>query len=309
MKMKIKNYLIDKGIKFHSDHKIGEYLTMHIGGKVGFIIFSQTNEELIDILQFLHPLKQKVILIGGGSNIIFPDSCDSLIVLINRASGISRIEKNILKVDTGLKNTEFLEYCKKENINGFEFLAGIPGTIGGATAVNAGAFGNSISDKITGGDIFTEGGNIEYKEKNFFDFEYRNSRFKFGNDIILNIYLEFETGKKELIREKINEIIRLRTKKHPPYSAFTAGCFFKNPEVNGQKLSAGRIIESCDLKGYDAGNVMVSDKHSNFLVNKGHAVFSEIESLGEKIQETVKQMDGILLEREVIFVSPEGKKF
>jgi len=309
MKEIIKNYLSDKGIRFHSDHEIGEYLTMHIGGKVGFIIFTQSNRELIDTLLFLHSLKQKFILIGGGSNIIFPDSGHDLIVLINRSSGISRIEGNILTVDTGLKNTEFLEFCKKENIAGFEFLAGIPGTIGGATAVNAGAFGNSISDKITGGDIFTEEGKIEYKDKEFFDFEYRNSRFKYGNDVVLNIHLKYETGEIREIKKKINEILKLRTEKHPPYSVHTAGCFFKNPEVDGKKISAGSLIDNCDLKGYDAGNVMVSGKHSNFLVNKGHAVFSEIESLGEKIQEIVKRKDGILLEREVIFVSPKGEKF
>lgn len=309
MRKKIVNYLIDKEIRFSTDSKIGEFLTMHVGGIVGFIIFVDSNKDLVELLKFLYPLKQKYILIGGGSNIIFPDNSNNLIVIINNSSEMIQAEENILISDSGLKNTEFLEYCKNNNIAGYEFLAGIPGTLGGATAVNAGAFGKSISDKIIGGDIFTEDGMLEYKETDFFNFEYRNSRFKYGKDIILNIYLKYETGEKNSIREEINRIIKLRTEKHPPYSAFTAGCFFKNPEVNGEKLSAGRLIENCNLKGYEAGAAMISDKHSNFIVNKGSADFSDIESLGNKIRDSVKNKDGILLEREVIFVSPDGLKF
>ena len=101
----------------------------------------------------------------------------------------------------------------------------------------------------------------------------------------------------------------MRTDKHPPYSSFTAGCFFKNPEVDGKKISAGKLIEECNLKGYEKDEVMISEKHSNFLVNKGAAVFSDIEELGIKIQKTEKKKNGISLEREVIFVSPDGDKF
>ncbi len=308
-KNRIKNYLINNGIRFRDNSEIGEFLTMRVGGKVGFIIFIDSNRELIDLLKFLHPLEENHILIGGGSNIIFPDQADNLIVLINNTSDISHIDTHTLKVNSGLKNSDFLEYCKKNRIHGFEFLAGIPGTIGGATAVNAGAFGNSISENIVGGDIFSEKGNLNYTKKEFFNFRYRNSRFKYGKDIILNIYLRFECGDKTLIKKRINEIIKLRTEKHPPYSTFTAGCFFKNPEVDGEKLSAGKLIESCDLRKYETKKVKMSEKHSNFLVNRGTAGFSDIEAFGKKVQETVKEKDGILLEREVIFVSPSGKKF
>jgi len=309
MKKKIKSYLNNKKIRYIVDSEIGDFLTMRVGGKVGFIIFTDSNIELIEVLEFLFPLKQKYILIGGGSNIVFTDSGNELIVIINNSADISMERNNILKVSTGLKNTDFLEYCKNNSIAGFEFLAGIPGSLGGATAVNAGAFGKSISDKITGGDIFTEDGRFDYRNKDFFNFEYRNSRFKYGKDIIINIYLKFEKDSKNSIKNRINEIVKLRTEKHPPYSSFTAGCFFKNPEVDGKKISAGKLIEGCNLKGYETNEAMISDKHSNFIVNKGAAGFSDIEELGKKIQETVKKKNGISLEREVIFVSPDGEKF
>lgn len=309
MNKKIKNYLIDNKIRFLVDSAIGDFLTMRVGGKVGFIIFTDSNGELTDVLDLLFPLKQKCVLIGGGSNIVFPDSGDELIVIINNSSEIKMEKQNTIRVNTGLKNTDFLEYCKKNNIAGFEFLAGIPGTLGGATAVNAGAFGKSISDNITGGDIFTDDGKFEYKDKDFFNFEYRNSRFKYGKDIIINIYLKYEQGNKTSIKNSINEIVKLRTEKHPPYSSFTAGCFFKNPEVEGKKISAGKLIENCEMKGYETDEAMISDKHSNFIVNKGSAGFSDIEKLGRKIQEIVKKNKGISLEREVIFVSPDGEKY
>jgi len=309
MKKKISDFLISENINFYSDHKVSEFLSMHVGGRVGFIIITNSTSELSQILKFLHGMKEKYIIIGGGSNIVFPDNGSDLIVIRNTSSEINIAERNILKVNTGVKNTDFLEYCKENSISGFEFLAGIPGTVGGATAVNAGAFGNSISDRIHGGEIFCENGKTEFKTKEYFDFTYRNSRFKYGNDVILNIYLKYEKGDNKSIKEKIRDIVKLRLEKHPPYSAYTAGCFFKNPEVNGRKISAGKLIEDCHLKGHDTGTAKISDKHCNFIVNKGNAAFTDIEELGKKIQKAVNKENGIMLEREVIFVSPEGEKF
>ncbi len=309
MKKKISDYLTSKKINFLSDHIIGEFLTMHVGGRVGFIIFTNNINELFPLLEFLNSIKKKTIIIGGGSNIVFPDNGTELAVIINTSSEINLMGKNILKVNTGMKNTDFLQYCKENSIRGFEFLAGIPGTLGGATAVNAGAFGNSISDLIQGGDIFCDNGRTEFKKREYFDFTYRNSRFKYGSEIILNIYLKFQKGNNKEIKERIDEVVKLRLEKHPPYSAYTAGCFFKNPEVNGRKISAGKLIEDCHLKGYDAGSVKISEKHSNFIINKGDAGFIDIEELGKKIQAAVNKENGIILEREVIFVSPEGDKF
>ncbi len=309
MKKKINDFLTSEKIEFLVDHRISEFLTMHVGGKVGFIICTKSINEISQVLEFFHKIKKKIIVIGGGSNIVFPDNGQDIVVIKNTASEISLKDNNILKVNTGVKNTDFLDYCKENNISGFEFLAGIPGTIGGATAVNAGAFGNSISDMIFGGDIFTEDGRTGFKNIEYFDFTYRNSRFKFGKDIILNVYLKFKKGNSKTIKESISKIIKLRLEKHPPYSAYTAGCFFKNPEINGRTVSAGKLIEDCRMKGHDTGEVKISEKHSNFIVNKGNAGFTDIEQLGEKIQEAVKKENGIMLEREVIFVSPEGNKF
>ncbi len=305
----VEQFLMENKLSFHKNFKIGKFLSMKVGGKVGYIIFTESNRDLTNLLIFLNSIGTDYILIGGGTNIIFPDSCTELIVIINRCSDISKESGNLLKVNSGVRNSVFLEYCKKSEISGFEFLAGIPGTLGGAAAVNAGAFGKSISEKIKGGDIFTFKGDVEYKELSFFDFEYRNSKFKYGKDIILNIYLKFDIGEKKTIRDEIERIHLLRREKHPPYSEHSAGCFFKNPLINGKKISAGKLIDDCKLRGYETKTTKISSKHSNFIVNRGTAAFSDIESLEKIIADTVKMRSGIQLEREVIFVSPEGKKY
>jgi len=309
MKKKINDFLLGRNMNFLRDHQIRELLTIHVGGKVGFIIFTDSRDQLLELLFFLHAIGKNFILIGGGSNIIFPDHGSELVVIINRSGHIKILDENKLRIDSGLKNSDFLEFCRKNGISGFEFLAGIPGTMGGAAAVNAGAFGLSVSDRVLGGEIFTANGTMEYREHPFFGFVYRNSRFKFGTDVIISIDLTYSKGDRDDIEKKVRETVKLRHDKHPSYSSFTAGCFFKNPEVNGKKLSAGKLIEQCRLKAYDTGPAMISRKHSNFIVNKGDASFSDIEALGKKVQAAVKKQNGIELEREVIFVSPDGVKY
>lgn len=309
MKSKINDFLLSRGMNFLRDHHISEFLTIHVGGKVGFIIFTDTRVQLLDLLTFLHSIGQNHVLLGGGSNIVFPDQGKELVVIINRAGQIKILNENTLRIDSGVKNSDFLEFCRKNSISGFEFLAGIPGTMGGAAAVNAGAFGFSISDRVLGGEIFTSGGRNDYFDNKFFGFVYRNSKFKFGSDVIITIDLKYSKGNSEDIERKVRETVRLRHEKHPSYSSFTAGCFFKNPVMDGKKVSAGKLIEQCRMKGYDSGPAMISGKHSNFIVNKGNARFTDIEDLGEKIQKVVMAENGIELEREVIFVSPDGEKY
>ena len=172
MKKRTENFLTENNIRILKNSSINKFLTLNIGGKVSLIIFTENNSDLLKILKYLFSNDQNYILIGGGSNIIFPDSATDLIVIVNRTSSIEKQGEDIVKVNSGLKNSVFLDFCKKNSLSGFEFLAGIPGTIGGATAVNAGAYGKSISDLIIGADIFTNEGEFKFVEHDFFKFEY-----------------------------------------------------------------------------------------------------------------------------------------
>lgn len=306
---KIDEYLTKKKIEYKKDSEIRQFLTIKVGGKVSYIITVHETEELKGLLQYLFFSERKFILLGGGSNIIFPDKSSDIIVIINKTSGITVQDENIIKVDSGITNKSLLKFCSKNNIGGLEFLSGIPGTIGGAAAVNAGAFGESISDILINAEIFTNSGKTVLKRKEYFNFKYRNSIFKYGNEVILSIYLKFNFAENEDIKKKANEILKFRTERHPSYSALTSGCFFKNPVVEGKKISAGKLIENSNLKGYKDRNILISEKHSNFVINTGKASFKEIKDIEKKIIGKVYEDKGIFLEREVIFISPEGKKY
>lgn len=305
----IEIFLRSGGFVYKKDSSIKDFLTIKIGGKVKFIVLVNSYKKLLELIIKLHHEGINFIILGGGSNTIFPDKDLNIVTIINQTSDILKMGNRIIKVNGGILNNVFLKYCKKEGIAGFEFLSGIPGTLGGAVAVNAGAFGHSISDYIVNGEIFTEKGEIKILKKNYFEFSYRNSKFKFGKDVILNVFLKYNLGDSTEIDKKIKEIFSLRTSKHPPYSDYSSGCFFKNPVVNGKKISAGKLIEDADFKGYSEKNIKISEIHSNFLINRGNSSFSEIKKIENKIKRCVKDKSGILLDREVIYISPEGEKY
>ncbi len=305
----IDKYLNENEIDYKKNSEIKPFLTIRVGGKVSYIITVYSYDKLKALLQYLNNAGEKFILLGGGSNIVFPDNSNNIIVIINKTSGISIQTKNVIKVDSGITNKALLKFCSQNGIGGLEFLSGIPGTIGGATAVNAGAFGDSISDFLLKAEIFTNSGNVVLCERKYFQFKYRNSIFKYGNEVILNIYLMFNNAENKDIKDKADEILKSRIERHPSYSSFTSGCFFKNPVIKGKKISAGKLIENSNLKGYKMKNISISEKHSNFIINNGNASFKEIKDIEKKIMGKIYENNGITMEREVIFISPEGNKY
>ncbi len=305
----LETFLISNNYSYKKDYSVKEFLSIRIGGKAALIITVYKSEKLIKLIKELGKNNTPFILLGGGSNTLFPDKYIDIPVIINKTSKIVKESEKILKVNSGISNSSFLKFCKENCIDGFEFLSGIPGTIGGAVAVNAGAFGKSISDYLIKGEILTFNGDFTFYDKEDFKFSYRNSVFKFGKDVILNVFLEYTIGDCLEIKNKIGDILNERISKHPPYSDLSAGCFFKNPLVDGEKISAGKLIEDAQLKGHTEKNLKISEYHSNFLINMGNSSFSEVRIIEKKIKKFVKDKSGITLEREVIFISPEGEKY
>jgi len=305
----IKAFLSGRKIEFYQDREIKSFLTLRIGARVRFIIVIRESRDLHALLRLFHQGRQRYILLGGGSNVIFPDCNSDLIVIINRTSAISKLGGEKIKVNSGITNANLLSWNSEHNVGGMEFLAGIPGTIGGAAAVNAGAFGKSISEILEKADIFSEKGESKTVDRAYFNYGYRESVFKYGNEVILNVYLRFEKADNRAIREKTRGNIRYRKDNHPSYKENTAGCFFKNPVNKGQKISAGKLIENSGLKGAEYGDLIISPAHANFLINRGSASFSDIQAFSEQVCQKVLQDSGIQLEREVIYISPQGQKY
>jgi UDP-N-acetylmuramate dehydrogenase len=302
-------FLEEKKIPFHANESIKPYVTMGIGGNVHLIILPSRELHLKALLKYLHLHQYKYILLGGGSNVIFPDDFFPLVVIINRTAGIYKEEDNILKVNSGVPISHLMNWSIRNNIGGIDFLAGIPGTIGGAAAVNAGAFGKSISSLLEKAEIITQHNEIKIVDNHYFNFSYRNSRFKYSEEVILNVFLTFTAAPGDEIKEKVTANIKYRQQNHPCSSHRSAGCFFKNPIIKNKKISAGQLIEQAGFKGTTHKTLQVSAAHANFVINSGDASFSDIRELETKIVKKVSKEKNIQLEREVIYISPNGKKW
>jgi UDP-N-acetylmuramate dehydrogenase len=250
-----------------------------------------------------------LVLIGGGSNVVFPDGFSPLVVIVNRTRRIEMRDGGRIRIESGATIRRLLGWCIKNRVGGLEFLAGIPGTVGGAVAVNAGAFGRSISQVFLEAEVIDGSGKIKRVGPEKFSFSYRNSRFKTGDQIISAVYLQGKDGDPDEIRLKIRKLILHRKVRHPSSNRYTAGCFFKNPTVGDDRVSAGKIIADLGFLGKKFKQVGVSSTHGNFLINTGGGTCEDIQALERQIVESVRNQTNIGLEREVIYISPDGKKY
>jgi UDP-N-acetylenolpyruvoylglucosamine reductase len=309
------DWLCGQRIPFGENAAIAPYLYFKIGGSVSLRVTCTTAAQLAEVMNKVVEYKLPHLVIGGGSNIAFNDGLTRAVVLVNQAapsedaSHFRILNERSLQADGGVRNQPFLAWCAASGAGGLEFLSGIPGTLGGAAAVNAGAFGRSMSDVLLGADIMDAQGNLRSVDSGHFDFCYRDSSFKFGGETLLSLRLKYNPDHGAVIMKKTRENLEFRLQRHPSYRLASAGCFFKNPLRAGVKTSAGKIIEECGLKKMTFGGLTVAEEHGNFLLNRGSGTFADLQRLEEKIRETVAARTGIILEREVIYVSPDGIKY
>jgi UDP-N-acetylmuramate dehydrogenase len=166
-----------------------------------------------------------------------------------------------------------------------------------------------MADVLLGADIVDEQGNVRAVDAGHFAFRYRDSSFKLGRGAVLALRLRVTPADEAQIAGKTRENLEYRLRHHPPYRLASAGCFFKNPLAAGVKTSAGKLIEECGLKETAVGDLAVAVEHANFVLNRGRGTFADLQRLEEKIRAAVTERCGIVLEREVIYVSEEGIKY
>ncbi len=281
-----------KGIKIYKKVPLSKYTSFHIGGNADYLITVYSNKALQNTFKKIKKYKMKYYILGAGTNLLVADSGFSGVII--RLAGIFRKlkqKKQLFCCGGGLLLERFVNMSAQKGYQGAEFLAGIPGTIGGAVKGNAGAFGKSISDIIESVVLFD--GNIfkEYK-KSSIKFGYRTSSIKNGT-IITEVKLKLISSNPATVKNKITRYLEHRKKKQP--KIWSAGSFFKNPPG----LAAGKIIEECGLKGLAVGDAEVSRKHANFIVNRGGATAEQVIALAKKIKRIVKNKKGIILKEEV----------
>jgi UDP-N-acetylmuramate dehydrogenase len=292
-------------MKYQTDQKLKDYTTLKIGGPVSRFYEPHTIEDIQEILQDAREADAQLIVLGRGSNILADDEgFDGWIVhLLDNFKGIEDLGEGKVRVLAGTTNGELAEALAEMGLGGFEFASGIPGTVGGAVIMNAGAYGGEVIDVITKAAYLDWQGNLHEVSKDDLDLSYRHSMFmdKFG--IVVWAEFQFAPRDKEEILEKMAELKHKRWSKQPMEDN-SAGSTFKRP-VGGY---ASALISENKLQGLSVGDAEVSTKHAGFLINKGNASCKEFLELVGKVQKAVKENNGIDLELEVQQIHKDTKR-
>lgn len=275
-----------------SNAEIKKYTTYKLEGTVSEIYIPSDVLELKNLLAELKNKNIRYKILGNGSNLIVSSKYDGVLIKLKNFDTLN-IDGNTVKVGAGYMLPKLALKCAENGLSGLEFAYGIPATIGGAVYQNAGAYGFSIDKVIK--DVTILDGNYEIitLSKAELKFGYRDSVFKHKNFICLEVTLELKKGNSEDILEKMKENLKHR-KENQPLEYPSAGSVFRNPIG----YSAGKLIEEAGCKGAQVGDVMVSYKHANFIVNIGKATAEDVLELIKLVQKKVKDKTGILLETE-----------
>jgi len=278
------------------------YTTFRIGGPAKYFFVAKTKKELIKAIQTAKELKVPFFVLGGGSNVLFSEKgFNGLIIKVKTSSFAFRASEDkqnskIIEADSGVLLGQVVNLATENNLSGLEWAIGIPGTVGGAIRGNAGAFGKSMKNIVKNVEVLDT---KNFRTKKIINkqckFNYRNSIFKKKpNLIILSAELQFKKSDQKKIENKIRKHSDYR-KEHQPLNFPSAGSIFKNP-VN---LSAGELIEKCGLKGKKIGNVKISEKHANFIVNLEDGKAKDVMKLIKLAKKSVKRKFKINLGEEI----------
>ncbi len=264
-----------------------------VGGPAEFLLRPADVEDLRDFLRLL-PLEMPVTVIGAASNLIIRDGgINGVVVKLARGFSEIEVEADGLVVGAAALDVTVSEHAAAAGLTGVEFLSGIPGTIGGAVAMNAGAYGGEIADVLDWADVVTRSGEVRRLSVQELGLSYRHSSLP-TDAVVVRVRLRAQQGDVSLIAARIAEI-RSKRGASQPVRARTGGSTFANPE--GQK--AWELVDAAGCRGLTLGNARVSDLHCNFLLNLGAATAAELEGLGEEVRRRVQQKSGVSLRWEI----------
>jgi len=283
------------GVEHKPDVSLAQKTSLEIGG-TSDVLLIRKHESLPGLIQFLKGNKVPYRFLGGGSNVLLPDGELRWVVLqLARQDPDVRFEGNNVFVDCAADLGRTVTTCAKHDLGGMEGLIGVPGSIGGALRMNAGAYGTQIGTYVREVKIYRAAtGQLETLRGNEINFEYRHTSFA-PDDIMLTVRLELPSKSYSEILQGIR-ICNEKRRASQPLNQKSAGCIFKNPPGG----SAGRMIDELGLKGHSVGDARVSDRHANFFINAGHATQSDMLALIADVRQRVREKFGVELEEEVI---------
>lgn len=275
---------------------MADHTTFRVGGNADFFVEIGSSEELAGIIKYLKQTERSYFILGNGSNLLVGDKGYEGVIL-HLGSRFDRIDVDgkTIRAQAGALLSVVAKTAGRNGLTGLEFASGIPGTIGGAVVMNAGAYDGEMKQVITQVTIMTEDGEILELDNDTMEFGYRTSIIKNRPFIVLEAQMLLETGDVEAIRGKMDDFAGRRRSKQP-LEYPSAGSTFKRPEG----YFAGKLIMDAGLRGYRIGGAQVSEKHCGFIINVGNASAADISELMDEVAEKVKEQFGVTLEPEII---------
>lgn len=330
----VKDFFEKRSVTLKTDVSLRNASLMGIGGSALFVCEPRSVHELQTLLRECRRIGLVIFPLGGGSNVLIPENrIDGVVVRMNakcwdfytfgaktiapntsEEAIINFLEASILRTDNetsevlyvyvgcGMSMQAFLDAAEARGVGGFEFLDGIPGTVGGALAMNAGTDGQGISDVAEQVVWIDENSEVRVSAHSELNYGYRCCE-TFQNGVIVSVLLKGYRSTTEDIRQKRSELRKKRKQSQP--KGKTLGCFFKNP----QKLSAGQLLEQCGAKGKQEGGIFVSEQHANFIVNNGKGRFEDVIRLVKQLRTMVHERSGVWLEPEVRILGRHWDEF
>ncbi len=290
------------------DEPLAKHTSFQIGGPAKYLVMPENISQIQEVVKLCQQFQEPFFVLGNGSNLLVSDNGFNG-TIIKLGQGFQQISMSLIHVDStdekkclvraeaGVKLSKLAKEIADFSLEGFEFASGIPGTLGGAVTMNAGAYGGEIKHAIKEATLMDQNGTIFTLSKEEMELDYRESIVQKNQYIVLEAVFEFSFGDKDKIWNKINELNGMRREKQP-LEFPSAGSTFKRPEGH----FAGKLIMDADLAGYQVGNAMVSKKHCGFVINLGGATAKEVVTLISDVSRIVYEKYGVKLEPEVRFL-------
>jgi UDP-N-acetylmuramate dehydrogenase len=295
------------GTEIAEDVSLREYTSFGIGGPAAFFISATSIAQVSGALAAANDLAMPTLILGDGTNLLVSDAGFDGLALRVELGGVSiDTTRNRATVGAGVSVSSLVETLVTDGLAGLEFAAGLPGTLGGAIAGNAGCFGGAVGENVVGAKLVLRDGTVlEIDNPSWFCFDYRASRVATIGAVIAEAIIGITRGDRFRLEETAHSHIALRQEKHPTRNMHTAGSYFKNlpPEVRGgQRRAAGGLLDAVGAKDMSVGGAAVFERHANIIVNTGNATARDVLALAEMMRHAVFARFGVELEPEVRFV-------
>lgn len=271
------------------------YTSFKVGGPAELFLSPEDAGQTAKLVRFCEKEEVPVFVLGKGSNLLVSDrGIKGAVIYTGKQCGISLVDENTVRAQSGASLAQLCTFALENSLSGLEFAYGIPGTVGGAVFMNAGAYGGEMKDVLLNSEYVSTDGTSGELDNEAMELSYRHSAYENSNLVITAASVRLAPADRNEIKSTMNDILARRKEKQP-LEYPSAGSTFKRPEGN----FAGALIEQCGLKGVSVGGAQVSEKHAGFIINRGGATAADILSLIKHVQARVKAQTGVSLETEI----------